>query len=301
MFLEGGEFMSAVAMKVREMFGKSDRERDAGNTTPADIERFDDILYGTDPEWQVLDVYRPKNTEGRLPVIISVHGGGWVYGNKEVYQWYTMNLAQRGFAVINFTYRLAPEFKFPAPLEDCSLVVKWMLENAEQYGFDTDHVFAVGDSAGAHGLSLFCCILTNPEYAAEYSFDVPEGFRFQAVALNCGAYRIELGGKEDLTTMLMGDYLPEGGTEKEISLISCANHITSAFPPCYVMTCDGDFLKEQVKEVLPVLMKENVPFAMRVYVGIEEPLPHVFHCNIKLADAAVCNDEECAFFREYIR
>ena len=55
-----------------------------------------------------LDVYRPKlNIKGKLPVIMSVHGGGWVYGDKDVYQWYCMNLAQRGFAVVNYSYRLA--------------------------------------------------------------------------------------------------------------------------------------------------------------------------------------------------
>lgn len=291
--------MSEIALRVREMFTKGDRERDAGNTTPADIERFDDILYGTDEKWHVLDVYRPKHVQGKLPVIISYHGGGWVYGDKDVYQWYCMNLAERGFAVINFTYRLAPEFVFPSPLEDCNLVVKWMLANAETYGFDTERVFAVGDSAGAHGLGLYCNILTNKDYASNFDFTIPEGFCFKAIALNCGAYKITMGGKEDLTTALMKDYLPDGGSEKELDLVSVADHITSAFPPCYIMSCDGDFLKYQMEVILPVLLKESVPCIMRLYKGEKEPLPHVFHCNIKLSDAKRCNDEECAFFKKF--
>lgn len=291
--------MSEIALRVREMFTKGDRERDAGNTTPADIERFDDILYGTDEKWHVLDVYRPKHVQGKLPVIISYHGGGWVYGDKDVYQWYCMNLAERGFAVINFTYRLAPEFVFPSPLEDCNLVVKWMLANAETYGFDTERVFAVGDSAGAHGLGLYCNILTNKDYASNFDFTIPEGFCFKAIALNCGAYKITMGGKEDLTTALMKDYLPDGGSEKELDLVSVADHITSAFPPCYIMSCDGDFLKYQMEVILPVLLKESVPCIMRLYKGEKEPLPHVFHCNIKLSDAKQCNDEECAFFKKF--
>lgn len=291
--------MSEIALRVREMFTKGDRERDAGNTTPADIERFDDILYGTDEKWHVLDVYRPKHVQGKLPVIISYHGGGWVYGDKDVYQWYCMNLAERGFAVINFTYRLAPEFVFPSPLEDCNLVVKWMFANAETYGFDTERVFAVGDSAGAHGLGLYCNILTNKDYASNFDFTIPEGFCFKAIALNCGAYKITMGGKEDLTTALMKDYLPDGGSEKELDLVSVADHITSAFPPCYIMSCDGDFLKYQMEVILPVLLKESVPCIMRLYKGEKEPLPHVFHCNIKLSDAKRCNDEECAFFKKF--
>ena len=291
--------MSEIALRVREMFTKGDHERDAGNMTPEDIERFDDIVYGTDEKWQVLDVYRPKGMEGKLPVIISFHGGGWVYGDKDVYQWYTMSLAERGFAVINFTYRLAPEFQFSAPLEDCNLVVKWMLAHKDEYGFDTENVFAVGDSAGAHGLALYCNFLTNADYAAKFAFTAPAGFHFNAVALNCGVYRIAFGGKEDLTASLMHAYLPNGGTQEEMDLVTCMNYMTAQFPPCFVMSCDGDFLKSQMEVILPVLLKKNVPFVLRLYKGEEIPLPHVFHCNVKLAEAAQCNDAECAFFKEY--
>ncbi|MBE5890067.1 MAG: alpha/beta hydrolase [Lachnospiraceae bacterium] len=73
-----------------------------------------------------------------------------------------MNLAQRGFAVVNFTYRLAPEYRFPSSLEDTCMV------------FDTNNIFAVGDSAGAHLLGLFSGMCTNPEYAKNFSFHAPK-------------------------------------------------------------------------------------------------------------------------------
>ena len=111
--------MEKMSSIVRRQFKEGDDIRDAGLTTPEDVIRYDDIAYGKDSEMQVLDVYRPKDAEGRiLPVIVSVHGGGWVYGDKERYQYYCMSLAQRGFAVVNFSYRLAPEHQFPAPVED---------------------------------------------------------------------------------------------------------------------------------------------------------------------------------------
>ena len=62
-----------VATKIREEFGASDGKRDAGLTTPSDIQRFDNICYGKDPVWQSLDLYRPKSMDGKkLPVIVSV-------------------------------------------------------------------------------------------------------------------------------------------------------------------------------------------------------------------------------------
>ena len=75
--------MSKISTFIRTTFAMGDDIRDAGLTTPDDIVRYDDIAYGPDPKRQSLDVYRPKAEEGKkLPVIVSVHGGGWVYGDK---------------------------------------------------------------------------------------------------------------------------------------------------------------------------------------------------------------------------
>lgn len=167
--------MSEMSDTIRKLFREGDDRRDAGLTTPEGIRRFDDIVYGEDAERQILDVYRPRDKAGVLPVIVSVHGGGWVYGDKERYQYYCMDLACRGFAVVNFTYRLAPEYKFPAALEDTNQVFAWVLDHAEEYGFDRTRIFGVGDSAGAHNLGLYAAVCTNPEYAAKYSFQPPEG------------------------------------------------------------------------------------------------------------------------------
>ena len=135
--------MSLTSFMVRTIFKRGDDKRDAGCTTPEDVRRFDDIVYGLNPRWNRLDVYRPKDAEGLLPVIVSVHGGGWVYGDKERYQYYCMSLAQQGFAVVNFTYRLAPEYKFPAPVEDTNQVFTWLLTHADTYGFDIGNIFAL--------------------------------------------------------------------------------------------------------------------------------------------------------------
>ena len=81
-----------------------------------------------------------------------------------------MSIAQRGFAVVNFTYRLAPEYQFPAPMEDTNSVFAWILDNKDKYGMDVANLFAVGDSAGGQILSLYADICTNAEYAKEYDF-----------------------------------------------------------------------------------------------------------------------------------
>lgn len=294
--------MSKTSDMIRKSFKEGDDQRDAGLTTPDNIKRYDDIAYGDDTDWQVLDVYRPKEAEGKkLPVIVSVHGGGWVYGDKERYQYYCMSLAQHGFAVVNFTYRLAPEFKFPAAIEDANLVFHWVFEHAEQYGFDTDHVFCVGDSAGAQQLALYTAICTNPEYASKFDFQVPAGFVPKAIALNCGVYLIARDDSMDETTMaLMADYLPHGGTEEELEMVSAVNHITEAYPPVFYMTCTGDFLQPQAFILEEKLIEKKIPHEFHFYGDAKHELGHVFHCNMKMEEAIRCNKDECDFFHKFL-
>lgn len=292
--------MSQISDWVRREFKKGDDRRDAGLTTPEDIVRFDNIVYGDDPGQQALDVYRPRNRDGEaLPVIVNVHGGGWVYGDKERYQYYAMSLAQRGFAVVNFSYRLAPEHIFPAPLEDTNSVFAWTLSHAEEYGFNLGQVFAVGDSAGANILALYACMCTNPDYAAEFSFAPPAGFVPKAVALNCGVYELETG-KSDFIHDLAADYLPEGLTEAGVRSVNVTNFVTKAFPPAFVMTSVDDPFKPQGLILASRFCQAEVPFAFRFCGDFDNRLPHVFHLDMRSRDARVCNDEECAFFRSLL-
>jgi acetyl esterase/lipase len=280
------------------MFSVGDRKRDEGLTTPQDIERWDHISYGPDDEWNRLDVYRPKNRTGKIPVIVSVHGGGWVYGDKEAYQWYCMNLAQRGFAVVNFTYRLAPKHIFPAQMEDTNRVFHWVLTHAEEYGFDREEIYAVGDSAGGHILALYTCICTDSEYASVYEFQAPKGFVPKALGLNCGVYDIHKAISDNALGMMKN--LIRDGLGKDYRRIAeqanVISHVNKDFPPTFIMTSTGDFLFAQAAILAERLEKLGVSYEYKVYGTQRNKLPHVFHCNIKVEEARLCNDEETAFF-----
>lgn len=296
--------MSATSEKLRTEWKINDAKRDAGLKTPNDVERVDDISYGPDPIWNKLDLYRPKERGPRLPVIVSIHGGGWVYGDKELYQFYCMSLARRGFGVVNFSYRLAPEIKFPAPLEDTNLVMEWLILKGSSYGLDLDNVFMVGDSAGAHILGLYTAIYTDPLYASNYSFKVPGGFTLRAIALNCGAYEPlpdepVLGRDEDKD--LMEDFLPEKGSERERKLVNVTSHVNPKFPPVYLMSAIGDFCLPNAPVLKKKLDENHISYRYKIYGDKEHPLYHVFHLTIQEKEGQKCNDEECAFFREMMK
>lgn len=295
--------MSKVSDTLREEWGRNDQKRDFGLTTPAYIIRYDDMQYGENSLWNVLDVYRPRYREGKLPVIMIVHGGGWVYGCKELYQFYGMELARRGFAVVNYTYRLAPEHKFPAHLEDAVSVCSWIMKNAETYGLDTENIFAVGDSAGGHLLGLLSAFLTDPEYRKNFAFQAPEGFSLRAVGMNCGAYRIyDENGTADRPDddVLMKDFLPEGGSAKERELIDVVSHVNKDFPPAYIMSCEGDFLLAQAPMLHEAYRKAGAESELYIFGSKDHPLYHVFHVTVQEKEGQRCNDEECEFFRRHM-
>ena len=279
---------------------RDDAKRDAGLKTPDDVQRFDDIRYSADHPRNVLDVYRPKGKDGKLPVIVSVHGGGWVYGDKELMQFYCMSLAQRGFAVVNFSYRMSPEFKHPAPIEDADKVFRWIFDNADKYGLDTRNIFAVGDSVGANILGLYCCLCIDGDYADRLNVHPLKGFVPSAVALNSGLYRL-VRGEELLLDSLAEAYLPNGGTDEEYAWLDLGAHLKEGFPPCYVMTANGDFLMPQAKPFYDMLISHGVDAEYHCYGDDETVLTHVFHVNMKLDAAKKCNSDECAFFEKHTK
>ena len=278
---------------------RDDAKRDEGLVTPDDIIRYDDIPYGED-ERNILDVYRPKNINGKLPVIVSIHGGGWVYGDKGINQFYCMSLAQRGFAVINFSYRLAPKHKHPIPFIDTNKVFHWLIENADKYGFDLNNVFGVGDSVGANILGLYCCMCSDKEYAKRMSIETPIDFMPKALGLNCGLYYMARDKVDILMDNLAYEYFPNKGSDEEYEDTCLKNHLNSAFPPSFIMTGEGDFLAPQAKPFYDLLISLGVEAEYHYYGDEKHPLRHVFHIDMKLKESHICNGDECDFFLKHI-
>ncbi len=290
------------AEQIRHDFGASDAVRDAGLTRPQNVSWENDVSYGPYGQWNLMDIYYPADTDGLLPAIVSVHGGGWVYGTKEVYQFYLCSLAARGFTVVNFNYRLAPEHPFPASLEDINAVFSWIKENGKDHHIDPEHLFAVGDSAGAQMLSQFAAMLTNRDFARlfedRYGFRFPE-LKLSAVALNCGRYEMTAPDDEEMD-LLFHAYLNGEPVDFE-RYTDTKRYLTKQFPPSFVMSAYCDFLYKEAQPMTEALRRAGVEAECHIYGSRDdERIGHVFHCNVRLDEAARCNDEECAFFSRHL-
>lgn len=294
--------MSFFAYSFRFSAGRGDRKRDRNLVVPDDIRALYNIPYGLEGKYQWMDMYFPKKTSGKLPVIVSIHGGGYVYGTKEVYKYYCMSLAQQGFTVVNFNYTLAPKKRFPNQLCEINMVMEWLMKNEGRYPLDLDHVFVVGDSAGAQLASHYCAIHTNPEFEALFPFTTPKRCKICAVALNCGLYNVGTMGNQGVPSGevkgIAKDYL--GDVKFTDPRLQVMDAITEDFPPAYVMTSEHDFLKDAAKPMYEHLKERGVEAEYHYYESEKTELGHVFHCNMNLEEAKECNEDECRFFRTYI-
>ena len=99
-----------------------------------------------------LDLYRPEEVSGPLPVIIWIHGGSWLNGRKE--QCPAVRIVDEGYAVASIDYRLTKVAPFPAQIEDCKAAVRWLRANAAKYNLDPNRIGVWGFSAGGHLAAL---------------------------------------------------------------------------------------------------------------------------------------------------
>ena len=265
----------------------------AGLEMPDGVEYVTGLRYGGSAD-NYLHVAYPKGADSPLPTIINFHGGGYVYGSPEKYRFYCAFLAQQGFTVINFNYRLAPKHAFPSPLEDMNAVMEWAVRNKDEYHIDLSNVFIVGDSAGAQLASQYAVICSNPEYSDIMGVRPPE-FTLRAVGLNCGIY--------DLVTLYkvfpaLSCYFSKE-PEKLGEMLYPTNYIDSRYPPAFVLSAPGDFLLKCCEPMAELINEQGGTAKCRIY-GTKES-KHVFHLALNDEHAKKANGDEIEFFKEFIR
>jgi acetyl esterase/lipase len=106
----------------------------------------------------LLDIYLPDNTKGKVPLVIFIHGGGWLVNDKYADIGYmkktVAEIISSGFALASIDYRFATQAIFPAQIQDCNRAISFLYDNAEKYGFDKNRFAVMGFSAGGHLASL---------------------------------------------------------------------------------------------------------------------------------------------------
>jgi acetyl esterase/lipase len=187
-----------------------------------------------------LDLYFPKSLVGATPIVVYVHGGGWSTGDKSGGAGGTdfTSLLDAGFVVGSVNYRLAPQYEFPAMIEDVKCAIRFLRSNASMYNLNPDKVGAWGGSAGGHLVSL----LGTSDKSAGWDVGqyLDQSSRVQVV--------VDLFGPADLTSSFSSGYQKVaqnvfGTTNFSDPIFKAASpvtYITPDDPPFLILQGDAD-------------------------------------------------------------
>ncbi|WP_018142714.1 alpha/beta hydrolase [Alloscardovia criceti] len=265
---EGAEHVSLIARKaavlMRSECCKVDFPRIISWQLPEDVVAHLAIPYIEDNNRaHYLDVFAPAdaNAERLYPVVIDDHGGGFVYGLRELNRSFAMHLAHRGFVVVVPSYRPGPRHNFAEMLTDLSQAYAWTKENIASFGGDTSKLFLTGDSAGGC-MALYSSQIENSVEMSEKTGVPQAGIDIKGLLLVCGVYDLTAC----MSTKPTGNVLD--GFKKEIfqtvregfEQYSKTDNVLAAapLPPVFINTAEDDFLHDENVQLAERLEKLGV-------------------------------------------
>jgi acetyl esterase/lipase len=168
-----------------------------------------------------LDLYLPEKGAGSFPVVIWLHGGGWIRGDKA--NCHAAPLVAKGYVAVSMNYRFLQHAEFPAQIEDCKAAVRWLRANAKKYNLDPERIGVMGASAGGHLAALLGT--TGNVKALEGGLgNLEQSSRVQAVIDFFGPLRItkEKGNKSNVLSYVTKDACPflivHGDADKSVPI-----------------------------------------------------------------------------------
>lgn len=216
---------------------------------PADVvARLDLVVDAADPDAR-LDVYLPPPQlgAGPWPVVVWVHGGGYVSGHRRHVGPYARVLAGQGFGVVAVDYTVAPAATYPQPLRQVNAALAYLDAEAARLGLDTSRIVLAGDSAGAHVAAQIANLTRVPSYAATLGIaPALHPDRLRAVLLFCGTYDLALFGDAGLAGWFAQTVLwaysgrRDHADDPFFATASVVRHVTADFPPAFVSAGNAD-------------------------------------------------------------
>ncbi|HJQ14375.1 MAG TPA: alpha/beta hydrolase [Anaerolineales bacterium] len=214
-----------------------------------------DITYCTpDNAPQAMDIYIPE-ADGPWPVLVYVHGGAWMHGDKAEAGMFARLMTTQGYLVASVNYRLYPDAQFPAMIQDVKCAVRSLRAHAAEYNLDPNRIGAVGVSAGGHLVSLLGT--TDASAGWDVGEYLDQSSRVQAVIAMAGVMDLSRNfPNADIEAMKR-----VGFGEYNVVEASPISHVTPDDPPFLLIHGDRDELvpAEQSQLMYDRLLQENIP------------------------------------------
>ena len=213
-------------------------------------------------------IYRPSE-ENNLPALVFFHGGGWVLNFLDIYEPALRKIAKNGnFVIIAVDYQKAPEYSYPAPLDDCYATLKWVIENSAELGIDLAAIGVGGDSAGGNLASSVAFKAFNEQLIS---------LAFQLLIYPCNDYQMNYPSAVNysqgygLTTQAMkwfwDQYLSKIEDQEDPYAVPAKAKSLRGVAPAILIAAEFDPLTDDVKNYYQKLIKDSVPAIYKEFAG----------------------------------
>lgn len=286
--------------KQRLAFELDAAERDKTQSMPAGVTIEHNVPYMADGiEAHRMDIYRPDGSENTvLPVIINIHGGGLIIGNKEFNRFFCAKLCALGYLVFSIEYRLIPDCMVFDQFSDVCNAFNYIQAHLCEYNGDADHIYGVADSGGAY-LLTYTAAMNKCHTLAKAAHVKPHNISFRALGLISGMFYTT---RFDKIGMFLPAYL-YGKNYKKQSFAKYVNpenpELVTSLPPCYLVTSRYDNLRKYTLDFVEALGRYGIVYELSEYMKGRQ-LTHafsVFRPDFKESEETLSDMH--AFFESY--
>jgi acetyl esterase/lipase len=296
---------------IRYAFNKEARKvnKQLEKHVPNGIQSIKNVAFESNDKDSKLDIHYPSlvsSNKNKLPVIVWIHGGGLISGNKNQVENYSKILASKGFVVVAIDYTIAPEAKYPKPLHQTNAAIGFLKSNAEQYNIDSNRFIIAGDSGGALIAAQIGNIIYNSDYASLIQM-IPSLRKEQLVGLvlHCGIYNIEdMRMEGDFGNFMKTVTWAYSGKKdyKKVPImktVSVTHYIDSFYPPVFISAGNGDPLLNQSLELAQKLNSQQLYVDTLFFPKDLTPaLPHEYQFNLDTEAGQIALERTFEFLKK---
>jgi len=208
-------------------------------------------------------IVRPERAPASLPVIVYVHGAGWVFGNRHTHDRLIREIAVGAQAAVVFPeYSLSPEVKYPTAIEECYAVASWVACHGAEHGLDPGRIAVAGDGAGGN-IAIALTLLAAERHGVSFRHQVLF-YPVTDASFGTGSYEEYATGyflRRDTMQWFWDQYTPNRGQRREAtaSPLGAPVRQLASLPPTLVITAEADVVRDEGEAFAGRLREAGVP------------------------------------------
>lgn len=262
-----------------------------------------DISYESDYDNGYFDIYAPKDIVGNRPVIVYIHGGYYLGGDKSGAEPYCRVIADAGYVVVSMNYALAPKYKYPTQLKQVNELLGFIYKNSDEYNIDPTQIFIGGDSAGGHLAAQVGTFFTNDSLAQKINVERSiGGENIKGLLLLCGFYNFDTVRDSEFpfVNTAMWAFTDVRNYEKysRADELNVVDNVNGSYPDVFITCGSDDPFFAQAEEMVAVLNENKIDCVEYLPISDENELKHEYQKDFSLPECKEAMQKAIQFIKD---